>query len=96
MPKKRFIGTVVSNKMNKTIVVAVESLIKHPVYKKYIKRTKKYHAHDEQDACHIGDTVEIVESRPLSKTKKWRVLRVVKRAVLGADQKASAEEGEES
>lgn len=96
MPKKRFIGTVVSNKMNKTIVVAVESLIKHPVYKKYIKRTKKYHAHDEQDACHIGDTVEIVESRPLSKTKKWRVLRVVKRAFLGADQKASAEEGEES
>ncbi|MDK2886786.1 MAG: small subunit ribosomal protein [Thermosipho sp. (in: thermotogales)] len=82
MPKKKLVGEVVSNKMDKTVVVAVNTLVKHPTVGKYIKRTKKYYAHDENNECNIGDTVEIIESRPLSKLKRWRVLRIVSRSVF--------------
>jgi len=74
---RRVVGRVVSSKMNKSVTVAVERLIKHPVYGKYIRRTTKYVAHDEENACKAGDTVAIVECRPLSKTKAWRVVEVV-------------------
>lgn len=73
-------GKVVSEKMNKTVVVAVKRLVKHPLYKKYIKRTSKFYAHDEKNDAHEGDTVQIVETRPLSKLKRWRVTSVVERA----------------
>jgi small subunit ribosomal protein S17 len=73
-------GRVVSDKMDKTVVVAVESLVQHPLYGKRMKRTKKLHAHDEQNDCHPGDLVEVMETRPLSRTKRWRVTRVVERA----------------
>jgi small subunit ribosomal protein S17 len=74
------VGRVVSNKMNKTIVVAVENTVTHPLYQRTMKRTKKFHAHDEENSCRIGDVVEIVSSRPLSRTKRWRVREIVKRA----------------
>ena len=70
-------GVVVSNKMNKTIVVLVERTVTHPVYKKVVRRSQKYHAHDEQNTSKIGDVVRIMETRPLSKTKRWRLLEVV-------------------
>ena len=73
-------GRVVSDRMDKTVVVAVESLVQHPLYGKRLKRTKKLHAHDESNDCHEGDLVEVMETRPLSKTKRWRVTRVVERA----------------
>ena len=73
-------GTVVSNKMDKTVVVRVERLTKHPRYNKTIKRAKKFKAHDEQNQCAIGDIVEIMETRPLSKDKRWRVTEIVRRA----------------
>ncbi|MGH7558337.1 MAG: 30S ribosomal protein S17 [Gemmatimonadota bacterium] len=73
-------GRVVSDRMDKTVVVAVERLVQHPLYGKRLKRTKKLHAHDEQNDCHEGDLVEVMETRPLSKTKRWRVTRVVERA----------------
>jgi len=73
------VGTVVSNKMNKTIVVAVESLKKHRIYKRTYRQTKRFHAHDEQNSCQIGDVVRIEESRPLSKTKHWRLVEIIKR-----------------
>ena len=75
------IGTVVTDKMDKTIVVLVETLVKHQLYQKYIKRHKKFKAHDKDNTCRVGDKVIITESRPLSKTKKWRVSRVVQKAV---------------
>jgi small subunit ribosomal protein S17 len=74
------VGRVVSNKMDKTIVVAVENTVTHPLYQRTMKRTKKFHAHDEENTCNIGDVVEIVSSRPLSRTKRWRLREVVKRA----------------
>lgn len=74
MPKRLLQGVVVSDKMDKTVVVRVERRVMHPVYKKFIRRSKKYHAHDENNACKVGDTVWIQESRPLSKTKKWVVV----------------------
>lgn len=74
-------GVVVSNKMDKTVVVQVERLVKHPLYKKYIRRSNKFMAHDTDNACQIGDRVEITESRPLSKTKRWRVSRILEKAV---------------
>jgi small subunit ribosomal protein S17 len=74
---RTLVGVVVSNKMTKTIVVKVERRIKHPVYGKYIKRTKNYHAHDEANTCSIGDTVQIKECRPLSKTKSWALDKIV-------------------
>ncbi|MFO7152544.1 MAG: 30S ribosomal protein S17 [Bacillota bacterium] len=80
-PKRKVrTGVVVSNKMDKTIVVAVESIIRHPLYGKTIKRTKKFKAHDENNQCQIGDVVKIMETRPLSKTKRWRLVEIVKRA----------------
>ena len=78
--KKIFTGKVVSNKMQKTIVVSIEQRKLHPLYKKYIKNTKKLKAHDEKNECQIGDTVRVIESRPLSKEKCWRLLEIVERA----------------
>jgi len=72
-------GVVVSDKMDKTVVVLVNRVIKHPVYKKYIKRRAKFMAHDEQNSARMGDTVEIIETRPLSKFKRWRLTRIVER-----------------
>ncbi len=78
--RKVLIGEVVSNKMDKSIVVKVETLVMHPLYKKYIKRSKKYMAHDPNNECGIGDKVEIIESRPLSKRKRWRLKRILEKA----------------
>jgi small subunit ribosomal protein S17 len=75
------VGQVVSNKMDKTVVVAVADTYTHRLYHRTIKKTKKFHAHDEENRCNVGDVVEIVSSRPLSKTKRWRVREIVKRAV---------------
>ncbi len=79
--RKRRIGTVVSSKMDKSIVVAIDRIVKHPVYKKYLRRRAKCVAHDEKDTCGVGDKVMIVETRPLSKTKRWRVREILKKAV---------------
>ncbi len=79
--KRQVIGTIVSNKMDKTVVVVSERLVKHPLYKKFIRRQHKYVAHDTANACSIGDRVLITESRPLSKTKRWRVSRIIEKAV---------------
>ncbi len=73
-------GRVVSDKMDKSIVVAIERFVKHPIYGKFMKRTTKLHAHDENNECSLGDTVEIRECRPLSKTKSWTLVRVVEKA----------------
>lgn len=78
MPKKILRGTVISDKMDKTVTVSVERIFQHPLYKKIIKTRKKYKAHDEENKCRVGDVVEIIESRPISKTKRWKVLRIVK------------------
>ena len=75
--RKVRIGEVVSNKMDKTVVVKVERKMLHPEFKKYVKRTKKFVAHDEGDKCQIGDTVEIMETKPLSKTKRWKVVSII-------------------
>ena len=77
--RQQKVGRVVSNKMDKTIVVVVESLKKHRIYKRTYKQTKRFYAHDEQNACQIGDTVRIEESRPLSKLKRWALIEIVKR-----------------
>ena len=74
MSKKSYTGKVTSNKMDKTVVVAVTRLFQHPVYKKTVKRVTKFKAHDEQNKCNIGDTVKIIEIRPLSKEKRWAVI----------------------
>ncbi len=74
------VGTVVSNKMDKTVVVSVEKTVMHRLYRRYLKRSNRYYAHDEGNQCGIGDRVEIVTSRPLSKLKRWRVRRVVEKA----------------
>ena len=73
-------GKVVSDKMDKTIVVAVEDHVKHPLYKKIVKRTYKLKAHDENNECNVGDTVRVMETRPLSKDKRWRVVEIVEKA----------------
>ena len=78
--KKTLVGTVVSNKMEKTIVVRIERRKLHSLYKKYITRTKKIKAHDEQNACQIGDLVKVIETRPLSKDKHWRLLEILEKA----------------
>ena len=78
--RKTRVGQVVSNKMDKTIVVAIEDSGAHPLYKKIVKRTYKLKAHDEQNACNIGDTVKVMECRPLSKDKRWRLVEIIKRA----------------
>lgn len=78
--RKERVGVVTSNAMAKTVTVAVERVVTHPLYKKATKRTKKFKAHDEQNACREGDLVRIQETRPLSKTKRWRLVEIVKRA----------------
>ncbi len=78
--RKTRTGKVVSNKMDKTIVVAIEDHVKHPLYGKIVKRTYKLKAHDEENTCAIGDTVRVMETRPLSKDKRWRLVEVVERA----------------
>ena len=78
--RKVRVGYVVSDKMDKTVVIAIEDNVKHPVYGKIIKRTLKVHAHDESNECGIGDKVEIMETRPLSKTKRWRIVRIIEKA----------------
>ena len=78
--RKTRVGMVVSNKMDKTIVVAIEDNVKHPVYGKIIKRTLKVHAHDENNECGVGDKVRIMETRPLSKTKRWRLVEIIEKA----------------
>lgn len=80
--RKSKMGRVVSNKMDKTVVVTVESYRPHPLYKKRVRRIKKFKAHDEQNSCHIGDVVRIEETRPLSKEKRWRVVEIVSKGEL--------------
>ena len=78
--RKTRTGKVVSDKMDKTVVVAVIDNVRHPLYKKIVKRTVKFKAHDEQNACCIGDTVMIIETRPISKDKRWRVVEIIEKA----------------
>ena len=78
--RKTRVGKVVSDKMDKTIVVAIADSVQHPLYKKIIKRTYKLKAHDENNECRVGDTVEVMETRPLSKDKRWRVVEIVEKA----------------
>ena len=78
--RKTRTGKVVSDKMDKTIVVAVEDHVKHPLYKKIVKRTYKLKAHDENNECNIGDTVKVIETRPLSKDKRWRLVKIMEKA----------------
>lgn len=80
--RKVKVGTVVSDGMDKTVVVRVERLVLHPVYKKYTKRRARYKAHDEKNECRVGDRVEIIETRPLSKDKRWRVFRLIERPAV--------------
>ena len=77
--RKTRVGKVVSNKMDKTIVIAIEDHVKHPLYKKIVKRTYKLKAHDEKNECSIGDTVKVMETRPLSKDKRWRLVEIVEK-----------------
>ena len=78
--RKVRVGLVTSNKMDKTIVVMVERRVKHPIYGKYVKKSSKFVAHDENNDCGIGDTVQIMETRPLSKRKRWRLINIIERA----------------
>jgi len=78
--RKERIGVVVSNKMDKSIVVATKRKVKHPIYGKFVSQTKKFVAHDEENTCNLGDTVRIMETRPLSKTKTWRLVEIIERA----------------
>ena len=78
--RKERIGVVSSNKMEKTVTVEVKWKERHPMYGKYVNKTRKFHAHDEKNECNIGDTVRIMETRPLSKTKRWRLIEIIERA----------------
>ena len=78
--RKTRVGLVVSDKMDKTVVVAIEDNVKHPMYGKIIKRTLKLHAHDVENTCNVGDKVEVMETRPLSKTKRWRLVSIIEKA----------------
>lgn len=78
--RKERVGVVSSNKMDKSITVAVKWKEKHPIYGKFVNKTKKYHVHDEKNECNIGDTVRIMETRPLSRTKRWRLVNIIERA----------------
>ena len=78
--RKERIGLVVSNKMDKSITITVERKVKHPIYGKFVKKTTKFTAHDENDECNIGDTVKISETRPISKNKRWRLVEILERA----------------
>lgn len=77
--RKTRVGLVTSNKMAKTITVEVERRVKHPIYGKFVKKTSRFHAHDEKNECSVGDLVKIMETRPLSKTKRWRLVEVVEK-----------------
>ena len=78
--RKERTGVVTSNKMDKSITVAIKWKEKHPIYGKFVSKTKKYHAHDEKNECNVGDTVKIMGTRPLSKTKRWRLVQIIERA----------------
>ena len=78
--RKTRVGKVISDKMDKTIVVAIADNVKHPVYNKIVKRTTKIHVHDENNECRVGDKVEVMETRPLSKTKRWRLVNIIEKA----------------
>jgi small subunit ribosomal protein S17 len=78
--RKARIGVVTSDKMEKTITVSVERKLRHPIYGKFVKKSKKFHAHDDKNECGVGDTVRIMETRPLSKTKRWRLVEIVEKA----------------
>ena len=80
--RKVMIGTVVSDKMDKTVVVAVETKVKHPIYKKTVNKTYKLKAHDENNECQAGDKVKVMETRPLSKEKRWRVVEIMEKAII--------------
>ena len=80
--RKVMVGTVTSNKMDKTVVVSVATNVKHPKYGKIVKRTYKLKAHDEENVCQIGDKVKVMETRPLSKDKRWRVVEVIEKAII--------------
>lgn len=77
--RKLQVGKVVSNKMDKTVVVAIETLVRHPLYGKIVKKTKRFKAHDEENQCRVGDKVRVMETRPLSKEKRWRVIEILER-----------------
>jgi small subunit ribosomal protein S17 len=94
--RKAKVGRVVSDKMDKTIVVSVERLARHRIYKRVIRLTTKFKAHDENNEAHIGDTVRIEEARPLSATKRWRLVEIVSKAGLGAGEELVSEEAETS
>jgi small subunit ribosomal protein S17 len=87
--RKGVVGVVVSDRMDKTITVRVDRLVKHPRYRKFLSRRSKYYAHDEKNEAGVGDTVEIAETRPLSKLKRWRLVRVVTRAAEAEDRGAA-------
>ncbi|HYW96285.1 MAG TPA: 30S ribosomal protein S17 [Bacteroidales bacterium] len=78
--RRERVGVVVSNKMEKSIVIAVKTKVKHPIYGKFVNKTSKFMAHDEKNECNIGDTVKIMETRPLSKSKNWRLVEIIERA----------------
>jgi small subunit ribosomal protein S17 len=78
--RKEIIGKVTSNKMEKSIVVSIERKVKHPLYGKFVKKTKKYVAHDEKNECNEGDIVQLMETRPMSKSKRWRLVKIVEKA----------------
>ncbi len=91
--RKVLVGRVVSDKMQKTVIVAVETYRRHPLYKKLVRKTKKYAAHDEENRCRVGDVVKIVETRPLSRTKRWRVVEILGHEELAAPAEEAAPEG---
>jgi small subunit ribosomal protein S17 len=91
--RKELVGEVVSDRMHKTITVKVERRIRHPIYERVIRRSKKYHAHDEHNQCRIGDQVRIMETRPLSKTKRWRLIEIIRRRAGVGTAAPSANEG---
>jgi len=78
--RKERVGIVVSDKMEKSIIIAVKRKVKHPIYGKFVNKTSKLHAHDEENTCNVGDTVRVMETRPLSKTKSWRLVEIIERA----------------
>ena len=93
--RKALLGEVVSNRMHKTITVMVERRVRHPIYERVIKRSKKYHAHDERNQCRMGDVVRIVETRPLSRTKRWRLQEIVRRRIDDTSISAIMSEGQD-
>jgi small subunit ribosomal protein S17 len=93
--RKTLLGEVVSDRMHKTITVMVGRRVRHPVYERVIRRSKKYHAHDEQNQCQVGDVVRIVETRPLSRTKRWRLQEIIRRRVDSTLTPATVSEGQD-